>query len=249
MVPRRRLSRLLVAIAASLVCVSLAAPLAAHASNRRIAVGDYRWSAPEVDIDLGEHVTWHWVGADTVHSITGNSPNAAGIDSDPGNAFPNHPIGDSFQLSFDQPGSYEFHCKLHSFVKGKVVVSSNPGDPETEVDPIPPIAVDLQNPAVSDLRLNRSSFRATGTAMTFALDERALLDAEIYRLRKRRNPVYAGYREWNSHIGLNAVAFGGPSTHFKPRPGRYRATVIATDQSANTVTVKRLRFSILKPKR
>jgi plastocyanin len=246
LVPRRQLTRFSVAIAACLVATALAAPVAADASNRRIAIGDYRWTPPEVDIDLGEHVTWHWVGPDTVHSVTGTSANAIGLDSDPQTAFPNHPVGDSFRLDFDAPGSYQFHCKLHSFVRGTVVVSSTPGNPNTEVDPVPPIQVDLQPPTVSELRLNRYSFRPRGTAMPFALDERSTLDAEIYRLRKKHKPRYAGYREWNAYIGYNSVKFGGRSDHFKARPGRYRAVIIATDESANTVTAKRLRFSILK---
>lgn len=249
MVPRRRLNRRPALIACALAAAALAVPPAADASNRRVSISDYRWSNPEVQVDLGEHVTWHWVGPDTAHSITGTSPNAAGIDSDPTTSFPNHPIGDSFQVGFDAPGTYQFHCKLHAFVKGEVTVSASAGDPQTEVDPVPPNNVDLQPPTVGDLRLNRASFRRKGTAMQFSLDERSTIDAEIYRLRRKRRPAYAGYREWSAYIGYNSVKFGGPSEHFKARPGRYRATIIATDESANTVTVRKLRFAIVKKKR
>ncbi len=222
--------------------------MTADAANHRVAIGNFKWSNPDVSVDLGEHVTWHWVGPDTVHSVTGDSLNDVGIDSDPNTGLPHHPLGDSFQLTFDAPGDYDFVCKLHGVVRGTVHVSSNPGDPNTEVDPIPPIAVDVQRPTMTNVRLNRTRFPRTGTAMQFGLDERAAVDAEVYRLRKGRAKRYAGYREWSGHIGFNSVKFGGPSPHFHPRPGRYRAVIIATDESNNTVTAKRLRFAIAKKK-
>ncbi len=236
--------------AALLACAASAAALlapAAEAANRRVAIADFRWSLPQVQIDLGEHVTWYWTGPDTAHSITGTSDNALGLDSDPGTTFPNHQIGDSFKLDFSSPGTYQFHCKLHKLVKGEVTVSSIPGDPLTEVDPIPASNVDLQAPYISDVSLAKPRFRRDlGTALRFSLDERALMDAEIYRLRKGRGEVYAGYREWNAHVGLNSVKFGGKSEHFKARPGRYRATLFGEDDAANSVKPRKLRFTIYK---
>lgn len=239
----------LLACAASVA--ALVAPALADAANRRVAISDFRWSVPDVQIDLGEHVTWHWIGPDTAHSITGNSLNAAGLDSDPGTSFPNHQIGDSFKLDFLTPGTYEFHCKLHKLVKGEVTVSSNPGDPLTEVDPIPESLVDLQAPVLTDVSLGRTLFRRDrGTALRFSLDERALVDAEIYRLPEGRKPVYAGYREWSAHIGLNSVKFGGPSKHFNARPGRYRATLYGEDEAANQLKKpRRVSFTIVKKPR
>lgn len=239
--------------AALLACAAAAAALfapGADAANRRVAISDFRWSLPDVQIDLGEHVTWHWIGPDTAHSITGTSTNALGLDSDPGTAFPNHLIGDSFKLDFTAPGNYQFHCKLHKLVKGEVTVSGNPGDPLTEVDPIPTSLVDLQAPYLSDVSLAKTSFRRDrGTALRFSLDERALADAEIYRLREGRKPVYTGYREWNAHVGLNSVKFGGPSKHFNARPGRYRATLYVEDNAANSTKPRRFGFSIVKKPR
>ena len=51
----------------------------AGAANRRVAIGHYQWSIPQIHLDLGEHVTWYWVGPDTLHSVTGTSPNDAGL--------------------------------------------------------------------------------------------------------------------------------------------------------------------------
>ncbi len=83
-------------MALALAVVLLAAtllPAAADAANRRISISDYRWSSPDIHIDLGEHVTWYWVGPDTMHSVTGDSPNSLQFDSDPQTGQPNHDIG------------------------------------------------------------------------------------------------------------------------------------------------------------
>ena len=116
---------------------ALALAPAAGAANRRVAISNYQWSAPQLEIGLGEHVTWYWTGPDTVHSVTGDSPNAAGLDSDPQTSLPHHQIGDSFQLSFDSPGTYAFACKLHSTVRGTVTVSATPGRPDRRARPGP----------------------------------------------------------------------------------------------------------------
>ena len=39
---------------------------------RKVAIGHYQWSHAVVHVDLGEHVTWYWVGPDTMHSVTGD---------------------------------------------------------------------------------------------------------------------------------------------------------------------------------
>jgi plastocyanin len=223
----------------------LLAPPAAQAANRRIAIGHYQWSDPQIDLNLGEHVTWYWVGPDTMHSVTGTSANDLSVDSDPDDNLPQHDVGDSFQHSFDQPGTYTFHCKLHPAVGGTVTVSLNPGDPNTEVDPIPPSNVDLKPPYMSEVRLARGTFGRHGTTLHFGLNEDATLDAEYYRLRKSGHRKFAGWRLWRGrHVGYNDVPFATRGRHFSPRPGRYEAILRATDASNNTGRATRLEFSI-----
>ncbi len=232
-----------------MACAALAAALALAApalgSNRRIAIGHYQWSNPLINLDLGEHVTWYWVGPDTMHSVTGTSPNDEGIDSDKGKDFPHHDLGSSFQVAFDTPGTYTFQCKLHSAVRGTIVVSNSPGDPSTEPDPVPPNNVDLSPPYMDGLRLDSTSLGRRGTRLHFGLDERGVVDAEIYRLtgpKHRRH--FAGWQTWKAYVGLNRVRFANPSRHFRPRPGRYVAEIRATDRSNNTTRARRVGFSI-----
>lgn len=236
--------RQLIPLAGLLLALAALLPAAADGANRRISISDYRWSEPQVSVDLGEHVSWYWVGPDTMHSVTGTSANAAGRDSDPGVSQPEHVIGDEFQLSFDAPGVYEFHCKLHTTVKGTVTVSASPGDPATESDPIPRSQVDLQPPRLREVELGARTFGRRGTSLRFELAERAKLQADIYRYDVDGRRHFAGYASWRGHVGFNGVRIGGRSDHFRPRPGGYLAVLRATDEARNTGTPKRLRFAI-----
>ena len=239
--------RLTVALGAVLGVVLLGAP-AALGANQRVAISDYRWSEAELQVDLGEHVTWYWTGPDTMHSVSGTSPNAAGIESDPDVSMPNHLVGDSFGVTFDEPGLYSFHCRLHSSVRGTVEVSSTPGDPVTEPDPIPPNRVDATPPLMTEVRLAKPSFRRGRGVLHFALGERATVNAEYWRLRRtgaRPRRDYRGWQEWGAHIGYNDLHFATSARRFDPRPGRYVAIVDGTDASSNTSRAHRLRFTIL----
>ena len=150
MVPRQ-LGRRAAFIAAAVFAVALALTPAASASNRRISISNYQWSNPSIQLDLGEHVTWYWVGPDTIHSVTGESPNALQWDSDAGIGLPHHKIGDSYRIDFDNPGTYDLVCKLHSTVRGTVTVSDTPGDPASEQDPVPKSQVDLRPPKMRQI--------------------------------------------------------------------------------------------------
>jgi plastocyanin len=239
--------RLLAALVGAL-CVLLVATSAAGAANRRIAIADYQWSDPEIEINLGEHVTWYWIGPDLMHSVTGEPPSAAGIDSDPQTNTPRHQIGDAFRLDFNTPGTYSFTCKLHSAVRGTVTVSATPGDPASEPDPVPASRVDLRAPTLRDLALADTVVHRRGTRLRFALDEHGKVDAEFYRRHRHGQREFAGYQRWDAHIGLNDVRFGAPSKQFDADPGRYLVLVRATDESNNTSRPRKLRLAI-RPRR
>ena len=229
--------------AAALLAALLLAP-AASADNRRVAISDYTWTDTEIEIDLGERVTWYWVGPDLMHSVTGQPPNATAIDSDPQTNQPQHDLGDQFQASFDQPGTYVLQCKLHSTVRGTVTVSNTPGDPFFEPDPVPQTAVDRAAPRLGDLALRNSTFGRRGTSLSFSLGERSRVSVEFYRYNGDGKRQFAGYRTFKGHIGLNDVRLGEPSKNFRPRPGRYQAVIAATDGANNTSPERRLRFTI-----
>jgi plastocyanin len=236
--------RLAALAALSLFAALVAAPSAA-ALNTRVSIANYAWSNPEVHINLDEKVTWDWLGPDLAHSVTGISANDLQWDSDPGTDAPDHRAGDSFTLQFTQPGVYLFHCKLHSFVRGEVVVSDVPGDPGSDPGPQPPLNVDLKPPTLGSVALSRT--RTTGSkgiGFSAQISERGSLDAEYYRFNSRGVRVYNGYRTWKAFIGINRLALGARWKHFRAKPGRYEAVLRATDLAANESKPVRKRFTI-----
>ncbi len=247
----RRGRRIIAVGVAVLASAAVIAPIAdAEAANRRVSISDYQWSDPGVQLDLGEHVTWYWVGPDTMHSITGIAPEATGLDSDPQTNQPQHKIGDTFRLDFDQPGTYNFKCKLHSTVRGTVSVSATPGDPESEPDPVPQSKVDLKAPKLRELRLDRTGIRRKGTPMRFSINEAARIEADIYEIKRGGKRRFSGYAKWRgTHVGYNKVRFGTRRKHFKARPGRYIAKVQAIDSAANAGKLQTIKFKILRRRR
>jgi plastocyanin len=242
--PRTRLVGLFVGCTVALLLASVGV---AQGANQRVAISDYRWSKPDIQVDLGEHVTWYWTGPDTMHSVTGKSDNALSFDSDPQTGQPNHRIGDDYRVDFSQPGVYRFQCKLHSTVKGTITVSAVPGDPVTEPDPVPQSNVDLKAPQIQNPHLNKSKFGRRGTNLKFSVGEKGRLSADIYRFDARGHRHYVGYKTWATTVGFNGVRFGARSKHFTPRPGSYVALLSAIDKSQNTSEERRVRFEIRRP--
>jgi plastocyanin len=230
-VVRRQLAALALVGAALLIV----APPPALALNTRVEIANYRWSSPEVHVDLGEKVTWDWLGPDLAHSVTGISANDLQWDSDPGTDAPDHRAGDEYTLQFSQPGTYYFQCKLHAFVRGEVVVSETPGNPLSDPGPQPPLNIDLTPPTLGSIALAQPQTAGKGGIATSAhISERGTLDAEYYRFNSKGRRVYNGYKVWKTFIGINHFELGARWKHFRARPGRYLAVLRATDESANT---------------
>lgn len=232
----------------ALGCLALALPAVAGATNTRVNIANYRWSTKEVHVNLGEKVTWDWLGPDLAHSVTGMSANDLQWDSDPGTDAPDHRAGDEYTLQFDQPGVYYFQCKLHSFVRGEVVVSDVPGDPNSNPGPRPPLNIDLTPPTLGGIKLARKAAKGPGgIGFKASIDSKGTLDAEYYRLNHRGQRRYNGYRVWPTYIGINRFRLGARWTHFQARPGRYVAVLRATDTAQNVSKPVTKAFTIAGP--
>jgi plastocyanin len=220
------------ALAAALALAFCAAPAAAV--NTRVSISNFEWSNKEVHIGLDEKVTWDWLGPDLAHSVTGVSPNDLGWDSDPTTDAPDHRPGDSFTLQFNQPGTFVFQCKLHSFVRGEVIVSPIPGDPNSDPGPQAPLRIDVTPPTLGSVKLKRTRFAGPkGVPMSAHISDRGKLDAEYYRINSKGRRVYNGFATWKTFIGINHLRLAARGRHFKGRPGRYRAVLRASDEAAN----------------
>jgi plastocyanin len=238
----RRLAALLV------VCAALLFPGGATAVNTRVGISNYEWTIKEVHINLGEKVTWEWLGPDLMHSVTGVSPNAVQWDSNPGESVPMHQAGDEYTIQFNEPGEYLFECKMHSFVRGKVIVSDIPGEPNSNPGPPLPLRIDLTPPTMGEVKLAKTRLKGAGGVHTEAsLSEGGKLEAEYFRLDSKGRRVYNGYQEWDTYVGINYFRLGARSKHFKARPGRYVAVLRATDESNNTTKPLTKSFTIEGP--
>jgi plastocyanin len=236
--------RQLIAALVGLLALLLAAP--AQALNTRVAIADYAWSKPQVQVDLNERVTWDWIGPDLAHSVTGISANDLQWDSDPGTDSPFHRPGDTYTLRFDQPGTYLFQCKLHASVRGEVIVSATPGDPNSDPGPQPPLNVDVKPPTLGGLVLKSKRFKGNkGVALSAQISDRGMLDAEYYRFNSKGKRVYNGYKTWKTFIGINHVKLGSRWKHFRARPGRYEVVLRATDAANNVSKPIKKRFEIV----
>jgi len=220
-------------------------PAGAGAANTRVSIANYAWSRPQVHVDLGEKVTWDWLGPDLAHSVTGISANDLQWDSDPGTDAPAHRAGDSYTLQFSQPGEYLFQCKLHAAVRGEVIVSATPGDPNGDPGPQPPLNLDLKPPTLGSLSMPRQQTKGSnGLGFSVQVSERGSLDAEYYRFNSKGKRVFNGFETWKVFIGINHLRLGARSKHFRARPGRYQAVLRATDEAANESKPLRRRFTI-----
>jgi plastocyanin len=220
-------------------------PAGAGAANTRVSIANYAWSRPQVQVDLGEKVTWDWLGPDLAHSVTGISANDLQWDSDPGTDAPAHRAGDSFTLVFSQPGEYLFQCKLHAAVRGEVIVSGTPGDPNGDPGAQPPLNLDLKPPTLGSLSIPKQRTHGHGgLGFSVQVSERGSLDVEYYRFNSKGRRVFNGFETQKVFIGINHLRLGARSKHFRARPGRYLAVLRASDEAANESKPLRRRFAI-----
>ncbi|MBK5233443.1 MAG: hypothetical protein JJE13_10740 [Thermoleophilia bacterium] len=249
---RRRLSIALALASAAFLCVAFVAP--SQAKNTRVSITDFKWSNGTPLIDRGESITWDWLGPDLQHSVTGQDLNAEQWDSDAGNSNPFHGLGDSYEVTFNQPGIYTFQCKLHSSVRGSVVVSNTLGDPNSDAGPQAPINFDREPPYVDGIMVSPTVLgpRGKGGALTFATDESGSADIDYYRLVKRGKKTvkqFAGYSEWNTYLGMNTVPFAKKEETFKAKPGKYQGLFQVTDSHSNSTGTYPIQFEIKDKKK
>lgn len=219
-----------------------------QAASTRVSITDFKWSQMP-SIDRGESVIWDWLGPDLQHSVTGQEDNSSQWDSDPQTSMPLHRLGDSFKVTFDQPGQYLLGCKLHLSVRGTVSVSNTLGDPNSDPGPQAPLNFDLETPFVDGISLYPAVFgpKGKGGPLEFSSNERGSADADYYKLVKRGKRTvkrYVGYKTWSSYVGLNRVRFGAKSGTFKAKPGRYEAQFRVTDEAHNTTEPFLIQFEI-----
>lgn len=90
-----------------------ASPMDSPAAANRVTISNFAFSPPAITVAAGTEV--RWTNQDDIpHTVTSND----------GTSFssPLLDSGDEFHQRFPKPGTYPYHCALHPFMTGKVIV-------------------------------------------------------------------------------------------------------------------------------
>lgn len=90
-------------------------PLQTLAQAVEVGISDYKFQPAELKIKVGTTVKWINHEKRVSHSVLFTGP--GGFESD--RFFP----GESWQRTFDKPGSYPYTCGPHPEMKGRIEVS------------------------------------------------------------------------------------------------------------------------------
>jgi len=100
--------------------------------------GDNSYSPEPIEIESGQTVTW--INGDTIsHTVTSGQDG----DLDEGTLFDSDAIipNQSYSLTFDSPGEFDYYCIYHPTMVGEVIVSgpdastsTSEGSPDEESD-------------------------------------------------------------------------------------------------------------------
>ena len=204
------------ALIAAAVATMAAFAVPAHAAD--VTVTNFAFMPSTVSVAAGDTVTWKFVGPDVNHSATSDPGQAESWDSDPGNSSPSHTVGDAFPHTFTQEGTYTYFCKVHLFMRARVVVGAAGR---------PPPASDTTAPQLSSLKANAKRRR-----VTFKLDEPAAVAVKL-RGPTRKDQTLKG------KAGTNVLKL--PK---RMKPGRHTVTLTATDAAGNKSPAARVVVSV-----
>jgi plastocyanin len=192
------------------VLLATAAPASPHAGHAPIQVdiANQSFAPRDVQIYQGDSIIFTWKGPDTNHSATGDN-----FDSDAGKqpAAVFHPIGDTYAVTFNDVGTFNYHCKVHPSMTGTVAVQAVPGPPT-------PVAPKLTKVSAKPAAFTRR------TTLHFTLDTPASVRAILRRGTKTLKEV-----DFLAHPGQNThkVNFGS-----RLKPGKATLRVVAVDQTS-----------------
>lgn len=190
--------------------VLAAAPSSAHDGHGvlPVSIKGFAFGPQTIEAFQRDTVLWTWDGDDRNHSVTAKPGSPLQFDSDPGRMpdSTTHPAGDQFAVTFPDVGTYEYVCKVHSGMAGKIVVKRDPG------------TADVTAPKITRARVSRGILR-------FTLDEAG--DVVVRLVRGGRTVRRA---EPRGKAGANAVRLRLRGL----KAGRYAVRIAATDADGNT---------------
>jgi plastocyanin len=213
---RRRTGVIAAVVLASLVAAPAADTHPGHGALS-VVVAQFKYTPPDVNLVVGDTVLWTWAGPDTNHSVTADAGQSMNFDSDPGkpSAEIAHPLNDGYGVTFTQPGTYRYHCKVHSFMKGSITVAAAPTPPQAA-------APQLTKVSTAPKRFCTRCAKP-GTTLHFTLDVPASMRAMLRRHGRTVKEI-----DFDSPPGTNShrVKFR------KMRAGKYVLRLVAVDNTS-----------------
>lgn len=109
------------------------APPRERASSASVDAVNVAFAPAQLEIDPGTEVVWTNRDAQVRHTVTSGRPGSDGV---PGvsKAMPDRPDGlfdgvlpdasAEFEFTFDEPGTYEYFCRVHPSMTGEIVVKA-----------------------------------------------------------------------------------------------------------------------------
>lgn len=116
------------ALGVALVALMLLLP-AVDASNARVEVADFSFTPTHVTVHVGDTVTWVIAAGSSDHTVT---PDAGGFTGSGDLS-----AGSDFRVTFRRTGTFAYHCSIHPFMTGTVVVLGSGGTPTPTPKPTP----------------------------------------------------------------------------------------------------------------
>lgn len=77
-----------------------------------VAIAEYAFAPEALTVQVGDTVTWT-NDDDFAHGTAGDANEWESGDIEP---------GATFEQTFDQAGTFAYHCSIHNFMKGEIVV-------------------------------------------------------------------------------------------------------------------------------
>lgn len=114
------------AAAAGATALALAVTVAPAFAASAVTINNFAFAPLSLTVPAGTTVTW--TNQDSVgHSVTSDT---GAFDSSPSNCSPTQsggciqPSGGTFPFTFSSPGTYAYHCRVHNFMHGTIVVTA-----------------------------------------------------------------------------------------------------------------------------
>lgn len=115
----------------------------AQTTGGSVSIQDFQFSPPTITVPVGGTVTWTNQSPQNFHTTTSDVQGTTNS-WDSGLTNP----GQTFSHTFTTPGTYTYHCNVHTFMRGTVIVSAGvpTNTPAPTSTPVPTVPVSSPTP-------------------------------------------------------------------------------------------------------